>query len=301
MTGYRAAGGKWVSAADVKDGPEGGPANVHRTTGEEIESVKLPPEQVTKKGSNFVLVDDQEIVVESRAFKMSKSRGNVVNPDKVVEAYGADSLRLYEMFMGPLEATKPWSTTGVEGVSRFLARVWRMIADDRADEIRLNDAVQEVEPTAEQLRMLHKTIGAVTADLESLSFNTSISRLMEFVNEIGQQEVRPKSVMEQFVLLLSPLAPHLAEELWEMLGHSGSLAYESWPAFRAEFVVENEVEIPVQVNGKLRGKIKVPVKGDQATAEAAARKDGNVAEFLTGKQVVKVVFVPDRLLNFVVK
>jgi len=176
-----------------------------------------------------------------------------------------------------------------------------MIADDRADEIRLNDAVQEVEPTAEQLRMLHKTIGAVTADLENLSFNTSISRLMEFVNEIGPQEVRPKSVMEQFVLLLSPLAPHLAEELWEMLGHSGSLAYESWPAFRAEFVVENEVEIPVQVNGKLRGKIKVPVKGDQATAEAAARKDGNVAEFLTGKQVVKVVFVPDRLLNFVVK
>ncbi len=144
MTGYRASGGKWVSAADVKDGPEGGPANIHRTTGEEIESVKLPPEQVTKKGSNFVLVDDQEIVVESRAFKMSKSRGNVVNPDKVVEAYGADSLRLYEMFMGPLEATKPWSTTGVEGVSRFLARVWRMIADDRADEIRLNDAVQDV-------------------------------------------------------------------------------------------------------------------------------------------------------------
>ena len=210
-------------------------------------------------------------------------------------------MRLYEMFMGPLEATKPWSTTGVEGVSRFLARVWRMIADDRADDIRLNEAIKDVEPTPEQLRLLHKTIGAVTADLENLSFNTSISRLMEFVNEIGQQEVRPKSVMEQFVLLLSPLAPHLAEELWEMLGHSASLAYESWPAFRAEFVVENEVEIPVQVNGKLRGKIKVPVKGDQATAEGAARKDANVAEFLTGKQVVKVVFVPDRLLNFVVK
>ncbi len=124
---------------------------------------------------------------------------------------------------------------------------------------------------------------------------------MEFVNEIGQQEVRPKSVMEQFVLLLSPLAPHLAEELWEMLGHSESLAYESWPAFRTEFVVENEVEIPVQVNGKLRGKVKIPAKGDQPTAEEAARKDANVAEFLSGKQVVKVVFVPDRLLNFVVK
>lgn len=301
LTGYQSAGGKWVSASDVKDGPEGGPEQVHRATGTAIEAVKLSADQVTKKGSNFVLVDDAEVVVESRAFKMSKSRGNVVNPDDVVKAHGADSLRLYEMFMGPLEATKPWSTTGVEGVSRFLARVWRMIADDRADEICLNEAVQDVEPSADQLRLLHKTIGTVTQDLENLSFNTSISRLMEFVNEIGQQEVRPKSVMEQFVLLLSPLAPHLAEELWEMLGHSKSLAYEPWPVFRPELVVENEVEIPVQVNGKLRGKVKIPAKADQATAEAAARSEANVAEFLTGKQVVKVVFVPDRLLNFVVK
>jgi len=301
LTGYQTSGGSWVSAAEVKDGPEGGPEHVHRSTGEAIGSAKLTAEQVTKKGSNFVLVENSEIVVESRAFKMSKSRGNVVNPDHVVKDYGADSLRLYEMFMGPLEATKPWSTTGVEGVSRFLARVWRMIADDRAEEIRLNEAVQDAEPTPEQLRLLHKTIGAVTQDLENLSFNTSISRMMEFVNEIGQQEVRPKSVMEQFVLLLSPLAPHLAEELWEMLGHRESLAYESWPAFRAELLVEDEVEIPVQVNGKLRGKVKIPAKGDQPTAEAAAREDANVSEFLAGKQVVKVVFVPGRLLNFVVK
>jgi leucyl-tRNA synthetase len=208
---------------------------------------------------------------------------------------------LYEMFMGPLEATKPWSMSGVEGISRFLARVWRMVADERADDVCLGSAVRDVPPTPEQLRILHRTIKAVTDDLEKMSFNTSISRLMEFTNEISQVEPRPRSMIEPFVLLLSPLAPHLAEELWQVLGHASTLAYEPWPVFDEALIVEKEIEIPVQVNGKLRGKVRVPVDADQAAVEGAARADGGVAGYLSGKTVVKVIFVAGRLLNFVVK
>jgi leucyl-tRNA synthetase len=182
-----------------------------------------------------------------------------------------------------------------------LARVWRMVADERADDVRLSPAVRDVRPTPEQLRILHRTIKAVTDDLEKMSFNTSISRLMEFTNEISQVEPRPRSVIEPFVLLLSPLAPHLAEELWQVLGHASTLAYEPWPAFDETLIVETEIEIPVQVNGKLRGKVRVPVDADQAAVQGAARADSGVAGYLSGKTVVKVIFVAGRLLNFVVK
>lgn len=301
LTGYRDATGNWVSARQVADGSGSEETKVDRRNGQPVDSVKLTVDQVTKQGNDFVFTADPGIVVESRTFKMSKSRGNVINPDHVVQEYGADSLRLYEMFMGPLEATKPWSMSGVEGVSRFLARVWRMIADERSDAVQLNPAVQDVDPTPEQLRLLHKTIRAVTTDLENLSFNTSISRLMEFVNEVSGQEPRPRSLLSTFVLLLSPLAPHLAEEAWELLGHSSTLAYEPWPTFDPALVVESEVEIPVQFNGKIRGRIRIPAGSDQGAAEQALRADAKLQEHLTGKQVVKVIFVPDRLLNFVVR
>jgi leucyl-tRNA synthetase len=221
LTGYRNEAGGWISVRTVKEtpGPDGETLKVDSATSQVLEPVRLKSEEVTKKADEFVLKSDPGVAVESRAYKMSKSRGNVVNPDTVVVQYGADALRMYEMFMGPLEATKPWSMTGVEGISRFLARVWRMIADERADEIRLNPAVQEALPNEAQLRLLHRTIKAVTEDFEKLSFNTAISRLMEFTNEIAQAEPRPRALMEPFVLLLSPLAPHLAEELWQLLGH----------------------------------------------------------------------------------
>ncbi len=170
-----------------------------------------------------------KIRVDSRAYKMSKSRGNVVNPDLVVKDYGADALRLYEMFMGPLEATKPWSMTGVNGVRGFLDRVWRMIISDRTEEMELNPAVQNVAPTDEQNRTLHKTIAAVTDDLDHLDFNTAIARMMEFTNFFTKETVQPREAMEKVVLLLSPFAPHMAEELWEALGHKKTLAYEPWP------------------------------------------------------------------------
>jgi leucyl-tRNA synthetase len=291
----------WVSARDVIDGPDAIAPQIHRQTRQPVTAVRLATDKVTKKGNDFVLADDPSIVVESRSYKMSKSRGNVINPDVVVAEYGADALRLYEMFMGPLEATKPWSMSGVEGVSRFLARVWRMITDEPADVVRLNPAVRETAPTQQQLRLLHKTIEAVTNDLDSLSFNTAISRMMEFVNAVTNQEPRPRAIIEPFVLLVSPFAPHLAEELWQVLGHGTTLAYEPWPRHDPQLLVEAEIEIPVQVNGKVRGKIRIPAGADQGAAQQAAGADARVAEHLAGRQLVKVIYVPDRLLNLVVK
>ncbi|MDA1166259.1 MAG: class I tRNA ligase family protein, partial [Planctomycetota bacterium] len=263
--------------------------------------VYIPEADVIKKSDVFVLRSDETIVVDARAYKMSKSRGNVINPDDVVKDYGADSLRLYEMFMGPLEQVKPWSMKGVEGVYRFLARVWRMITDEFADEIRLNPAVQEAELNEDQERLVHKTIKAVTEDIEKLSFNTAISRMMEFTNEMSPQEVRPKSAMETLTILLSPFAPHIAEELWQLLGHDNTLAFEPWPTFDEAKIAEAEIEVPVQVNGKLKAKIKVPAEADNATIEAAAKQNETIAGNLEGKMVVKVVVVPGRLVNFVVK
>jgi leucyl-tRNA synthetase len=232
---------------------------------------------------------------------MSKSRGNVVNPDEVVQEYGADALRLYEMFMGPLEAVKPWSMDGVSGVRGFLDRAWRMILDDRAEAVQLHAVVRDIEPTAEQNRMLHKTIKAVTADIQQMSFNTAIARMMEFTNFFLKAEVRPKTAMQKLVLLLSPFAPHIAEELWQALGHDNTLAYEPWPAFDEAALREDTIEVPVQINGKLRGRIQVHAGADAAALESAARGDAKIAELLAGKTVVKAIVVPGRMVNFVVK
>ena len=297
-TGYRTTTG-WVSSGEVAEDAEGKP--IEKQTGEPLTAVSLKPDEVTKQGEVFVLKADQSVRIESRAYKMSKARGNVVNPDEVVKEFGADALRLYEMFMGPLEAVKPWSTRDVSGIAGFLDRVWRLVIDDRAEEIRLSAAVVEIEPTAEQNRMLHKTIQAVTRDIEQMSFNTAIARMMEFTNYFFKVPQRPKIVLEQFVQLLSPYAPHLAEELWQQLGHAQSLAYEPWPEYDEAFLKEETIEIPVQINGKLRGRIVVPTGADQAALEAAARADEKIAELLAGKTIVKTIVVPGKMVNFVVK
>ena len=278
-----------------------GPLNVDNPLADEDVIRFVDEKRIQKSGNQFVLQDAPTIVVQGRTEKMSKSRGNVINPDDVVDAYGADALRLYEMFMGPLEQVKPWSMKGVEGVYRFLARVWRMITDEDADEIRLNPAVQEADLNEDQERILHKTIKAVTEDIEKLSFNTAISRMMEFTNEFSPQEVRPKSAMETLTILLSPFAPHIAEELWQLLGHDNTLAFEPWPTFDEAKIAEAEIEVPVQVNGKLKAKIKVPTGADNATIEDAAKQNASVASNIEGKTIVKVIVVPGRLVNFVVK
>lgn len=297
-TGYQRADGSWISSADVEETEEGLVATADKSV---VQAMKVDETSVTKSGSNFVLVSDNAIRVDSRAHKMSKSRGNVINPSVVVEEYGADSLRLYEMFMGPLEATKPWSTKGVNGVRNFLDRVWRMLIDTHADDNRLVEAVQDVEPTAEQNRVLHSTIKAVTREMETLGVNTPIARMMEFVNFFTKETVRPKKSMEAFVLLLAPYAPHIAEELWQALGHEKTLSYEPWPEYDESLIKSSEVEVPLQINGKMRAKVVVPADATKEQLEEAARNHERITELLDGKEIVKAVVVPGRMVNFVIK
>ncbi len=232
--------------------------------------------------------------------KMSKSRGNVIPVDIPLDQYGADCTRLYEMFMGPLEVTKPWSMEGIQGVYRFLHRVWRMIVDEDAAELRLNPCVQEVTLSEEQQRVLHRTIKAVTEDIERLRFNTAISRLMEFVNFFLNQKVRPKEAMEKFVLLLAPLAPHIAEELWQLLGHDGTLAYEPWPSYEERWIRQEQVRIPVQVNGKVRATIEVAPDADAETLKQQALAHERIQQLLGDRTPRKVIAVPGRIVNIVV-
>jgi leucyl-tRNA synthetase len=299
FTSYKDASGAYVTAQEVGEDEEGEPILKKGKT--KVTPVKVEAAAVEKKGEGFVLSENPAIRVDSRAYKMSKSRGNVINPDAIVRDYGADSLRLYEMFMGPLEATKPWSMAGVSGVRGFLDRVWRLMIDDRVEEMVLLESVKDRAPTEEQLRVLHKTIFAVTRDTERMEFNTAIARMMEFTNFFTKESVRPKSVMETFLLLLAPYAPHIAEELWEALGHSEPLALYPWPKYDDALLRESEVEVAVQVKGKVRAKIRVPSGATEAAHEEIARADAKVAEFLAQAQVVKTIIVPGRLVNFVTK
>ena len=305
--GYRrraADGSDWVSADQVAESAES-PTGFADAQGHPVDQVAIAGDDTAKLsgkgGEKLVLAAHPEIAVVSRAFKMSKSRGNVINPDDIVRDYGADALRLYEMFMGPLEQSKPWSMSGVEGVMRFLGRVWRLVVDDRADDVWPAAEVTEDEPTEAQDRLLHKTIEAVTRDIETLSFNTAISRMMEFTNALSKDTSRPRAVLEPFVKLLSPFAPHIAEELWQALGHDESLAYAPWPEADESKLVESTVEVPVQVNGKLRGRLQLPAGADADSQAEAAKADETIAAHLDGKTVVKTISIPGRMVNFVVR
>lgn len=265
----------------------------------EVTRVPLSESEVEKKGDRFV-IKGTEISVDSKAHKMSKSRGNVINPDDVVKSYGADSLRLYEMFMGPLEQVKPWSTKGVEGVNRFLNRSWRLFFGDTEEEL-LN--VSDKKPNSEQLKTLHEAIKKVTEDIENMRFNTAISALMIFVNEANNWDSIPRSIADPFVILLSPFAPHIAEEIWSRIGHSDSLAYEEWPQFNEEYLKSDSIEIPVQVNGKVRANITIPsdrIK-DKEFVIGLAKQQENIQKYLDGTTMIKEIFVPGRIVNLVVK
>jgi len=288
---YRKCNGEYVSGELVE------PATLTDIYGNNVQEIRVPEGEVDVSRMRWT-GDKTEPAVRGRSYKMSKSRGNVINPDDVVRDYGADTLRLYEMFMGPLDQAKPWSMKGVEGAHRFLNRVWRLFMDDRADA--LLPELADVEPTKEQLRWLHETIKKVTGDIETLHFNTAISTMMEFSNECQRWTQRPKSIMESFVLLLAPFAPHFAEELWSRLGHTNTLAYEAWPVWRQEYLVQDSVEIPVQVNGKLRGKLTLPTGSTQEQIVAAAQADATIAPHLAGKTIRKQIYIPGRLLNLVV-
>ncbi len=261
---------------------------------------KLSEDEVEKKGDGFFQKSTGE-KVEARAHKMSKSRGNVINPDHIIEKYGADSLRLYEMFMGPLEQVKPWSTKGVEGVNRFLNRAWRLIIDDRTGE--LNSNLKDIEAGKDQLKVLHETIKKVTDDIESLRFNTAISSLMIFTNEANQWKTIPKSIVQDFVILLSPFAPHVCEELWKLLGNTDSIAYAEWPEFVEEYLKEDSILYPIQINGKVRSEITIPAAKatDKGFVLEQAKLDDKIIDYLKDAEIVKEIFVPKRIINIVIK
>lgn len=244
----------------------------------------------------FQKLVNQGMILGNNNEKMSKSRGNVINPDDIVNEYGADTLRVYEMFMGPLEATKPWNTNGVEGTHRFLSRVWRLFIGDDGQ---LNPKIVEGEGTDEFKRTLHKTIKKVTEDFEHMRFNTAISQLMVFINEGYKTEQLPRKAMENFVQLLSPLAPHLAEELWSRLGYTESVTYVPWPEYDEAWTVEAEVEIVVQVNGKIVERAKISKDMDQEAMQQHSLSLPNVKQALEGKSIRKVIAVPGKLVNIV--
>ncbi len=274
----------------------------------------------------FYKLVNQGLILGEDGQKMSKSRGNVVNPDDVLVEYGADAFRLYEMFMGPLQDTKPWNTRGVEGVYRFLGRTWRLFVDEKSetafeqaealateaqrpgellDLILLNGEITDMAATPAQLKALHACSKKVTEDLDGMRFNTAISAMMMFINEAMTWQTKPLSVMKPFLQLLAPFAPHIAEELWARL-HSTfgqvapSLIYAPWPKYDAALLVESEIELPVQVNGKFRETIKVAVDADNVTIEAAAKASEKVQQFIAGKTIKKVIIVPKRMVNLIV-
>jgi leucyl-tRNA synthetase len=238
----------------------------------------------------------QGLIMGEDGRKMSKSLSNVINPDDVVNNYGADSLRIFEMFLGPLEASKPWSTTGIEGVNRFLNRVWRLFTDNKGN---LSDCIADIPLTAEQDYMLNFTIKKVADDIESLNFNTAISHMMIFVNEFTKAEIKPLSALNKFVLCLAPFAPHLAEELWRLLGNETSVVTESFPVYDQSKIIRNNIEFVIQVNSKIRSKISVPINSSQEEIETLAKLDDKVIKYINGKIINKVIFVPNKLLNYI--
>ncbi|MFM7200538.1 MAG: leucine--tRNA ligase [Myxococcota bacterium] len=249
----------------------------------------------------FQKLVNQGMILGENGEKMSKSRGNVINPDDIVRSHGADTLRVYEMFMGPLEATKPWDTNGIEGVNRFLLRVWRLV-DGWSDGSGNGSGDGSGDGNPELTRKTrHATLKKVTQDLEAMRFNTAISGLMTYVNDLYKVERPSRTDMETLALMLSPFAPHMAEECWRTLGHAHSLALEPWPEYVEAYTLDEKFSLVVQVNGKLRGQVEVEVGIGQDEALERARALENVARFVDGKEIVKAIYVPGKLVNFVVR
>lgn len=244
----------------------------------------------------FQKLFNQGMILGEGNEKMSKSKGNVVNPDDIIESHGADTLRLYEMFMGPLDASIAWSTNGLDGSRRFLDRIWRLFVEEDG---RLSPKIQDNDGDQSLEKVYHQTVKKVTEDFEGLRFNTAISQLMVFINEAYKAAVIPKRYAEGFVKLIAPITPHIAEELWEKLGYSGTVSYEAWPAYDEAKLVDDEVEIVVQINGKVKAKLMVPAGANREDLEQIAMDDTKVKEQIDGKTIRKVIAVPGKLVNIV--
>lgn len=246
----------------------------------------------------FYKLFHQGLILGTDGRKMSKSLGNVVNPDEIINEYGADSLRLFEMFLGPLEQSKPWSSTGIEGVFRFLNKVWRLYIDNEGN---LNQNIQDIKLTNEQEYVLHSTIKKVAEDIEKLRFNTAISQMMIFINEFSKSNVFPKEAAVKFILVLAPFAPHIAEEIWNKLGNTESITFAEFPEFDDSKTLKQTIEFVIQVNSKIRGKVFSSIDATQEQIQELALNDENTKKFIGNQSIVKVIFVKNKLINFIVK
>ena len=282
-------GGKFISSKNIKD--------IQET--QELKQIKINEADVVEKDGFYFLRDNLNIQLELKSSKMSKSRGNVVNPDEIVNKYGADAFRLYEMFMGPLEQVKPWNTSGVEGTYRFLNRVWNLFIDSENSSIKAH--IHDNEGQESEKRILAKVTKKVTSDIEGFRFNTAISSLMEALNALYKLDSISVNTVENFLLLLSPLAPHISEEIWNRLGRTGTLAYESWPIADSKYLIEDTYELPIQVNGKVRGKLTFNIDQDRDTVITLAKEEPSIAKYISGSEIVKTIYIEKRILNFVTK
>ena len=246
----------------------------------------------------FIKLVNQGMILGEDGEKMSKSRGNVINPDEILNRFGADTFRMYEMFMGPLERTKPWSTSSIDGINRFLTRTWNLFFDD--DNL-LNTDIQDVKPDTSLLVLLHKTIQKVTNDLDNLRFNTAIAQLMIFINELFKLGIKPLSVLKPFLQLVNPFAPHLTEEIWEKMGHRENLAYVQWPTYDNSLLKDEIITFAVQVNGKVRGTFEIERDADDDDCIAKAMEIDNVKRFLEGQEIKKQFVVKNKIVSFVIK
>jgi len=243
------------------------------------------------KNAEFVLEKDGKYIVGREVEKMSKSKYNVINPDDICREYGADTLRLYEMFLGPLEQAKPWNTAGMTGVYGFLKKLWRLYENTLSDE----------KPTPEMYKSLHKTIKKVTQDIENFSFNTSVAQFMICVNELTWEQCHHREILEPLIILISPYAPHIAEELWEKLGHKESITFAAWPKYEESMTVDTQIVIGVQVLGKLRSEMHIDISESKEVVLERARNLPDLQKWLEGKEIVKEIYVPGKIVNFVVK
>jgi len=251
---------------------------------------------VVKTKEPFQKLFNQGMILGENNEKMSKSKGNVVNPDDIVKSHGADSLRLYEMFMGPLDSSKPWSTNGLDGARRFLDRIWRLfVNEDGTLSAKVTDSSSE-----NMEKAYHQTVKKVTEDYEAMHYNTAISQMMVFINEGYKAEKISKEFVEGFVILISPIVPHLAEELWSILGHEESISYVAWPTYDESKLVDNEVEIPVQIKGKVRAKLVVAKDASKEELEKMALESEQVQQWIDGQEVKKIIAIPGKLVNIVI-
>ena len=246
----------------------------------------------------FKKLFNQGMILGQDGSKMSKSKGNVVNPDKTVEEYGTDSMRIYEMFMGPLEKAKPWSTTGLQGCSRFIKKLWSILVDDEGV---LSQKVSDKNDHKETLQALHTMIKKVSNNLDQLQFNTCVSEFMIFTNHIQKLETINKNTVKSFIILMNPFMPHLAQELWELIGERAELTFEEWPTYDSELITSDDIVIPIQINGKRRSEITIPLDESQAKVLEKAKSDDKIIPYLKNTTIIKEIYIKGKILNIVIK